>query len=473
MGTLDQADSDTVPCFLGCVESRICNSNTDAAAAQCLHIAAITTAVANGDLSKHTFPPTPRTCIPFALFPSCSLSLASQVSANGEIIDLKNTVNGIVLRLHTLAGEVTRVTLDGDGVGPGVPNRRCRDFVRRVGGTAWAALGSGVRETQGTHSGGACGGRGRTDTGVCRKRLGQRQRQGGTRASLRTSGRRWTLCAEHGGTVGRTCAACARDVAWCIPVSRPWDADAARNKHGLDLGCERGRGWGGLGLGRRGAQGLGYAPYAYGLGLAMSGRGVGYSCFIPFPHSRYYSSGQSYPTLLVLTLLGKGGRTERGGSYPTLLVLTLLGKGGRTERGDDAVRRLTAKGREGRKGCRSTRAQWGGDEGRGRTSSGPREGERNRGGAGVGTDVVREEGRLSEGEEQGRSRGGAKKGNGDGVREGRGFGGEAENVKTLVEWGGCAVVFLVHIAKIAPGPGWKQSRRDLSPTQGEAQYTVI
>ncbi|KAJ6632273.1 hypothetical protein B0H10DRAFT_2206651 [Mycena sp. CBHHK59/15] len=52
-------------------------------------IAAVTTAVANGDLSKQI-----------------------QVDANGEILDLKNTVNGMVLRLRTLAVEVTRVTLE-------------------------------------------------------------------------------------------------------------------------------------------------------------------------------------------------------------------------------------------------------------------------------------------------------------------------------------------------------------------------
>ncbi|KAJ7619459.1 hypothetical protein FB45DRAFT_839951 [Roridomyces roridus] len=50
-------------------------------------IAAVTTAVAKGDLSKQI-----------------------DVSANGEILDLKNTVNGMVLRLRTLAEEVTRVT---------------------------------------------------------------------------------------------------------------------------------------------------------------------------------------------------------------------------------------------------------------------------------------------------------------------------------------------------------------------------
>ncbi|KAJ7692771.1 hypothetical protein B0H17DRAFT_533990 [Mycena rosella] len=52
-------------------------------------IAAVTTAVAKGDLSKQI-----------------------DVSANGEILDLKNTVNGMVLRLRTLAVEVTRVTLE-------------------------------------------------------------------------------------------------------------------------------------------------------------------------------------------------------------------------------------------------------------------------------------------------------------------------------------------------------------------------
>ncbi|KAJ7032538.1 hypothetical protein C8F04DRAFT_958881, partial [Mycena alexandri] len=52
-------------------------------------IAAVTSAVAKGDLSKQI-----------------------DVDANGEILDLKNTVNGMVLRLRTLAGEVTRVTLE-------------------------------------------------------------------------------------------------------------------------------------------------------------------------------------------------------------------------------------------------------------------------------------------------------------------------------------------------------------------------
>ncbi|KAJ7279447.1 hypothetical protein C8J57DRAFT_1712509 [Mycena rebaudengoi] len=52
-------------------------------------IAKVTTAVAKGDLSKQI-----------------------EIDANGEILDLKNTVNGMVLRLRTLAVEVTRVTLE-------------------------------------------------------------------------------------------------------------------------------------------------------------------------------------------------------------------------------------------------------------------------------------------------------------------------------------------------------------------------
>ncbi|KAH9946794.1 hypothetical protein B0H21DRAFT_693032 [Amylocystis lapponica] len=52
-------------------------------------IAKVTKAVALGDLSK-----------------------LIEVDARGEILDLKNTVNGMVLRLRTLASEVTRVTLE-------------------------------------------------------------------------------------------------------------------------------------------------------------------------------------------------------------------------------------------------------------------------------------------------------------------------------------------------------------------------
>lgn len=52
-------------------------------------IAAVTKAVARGDLSKQI-----------------------EVDANGEILDLKTTVNGMVLQLRTLASEVTRVTLE-------------------------------------------------------------------------------------------------------------------------------------------------------------------------------------------------------------------------------------------------------------------------------------------------------------------------------------------------------------------------
>jgi osomolarity two-component system sensor histidine kinase NIK1 len=52
-------------------------------------IAKVTKAVALGDLSKQI-----------------------EVDARGEILDLKNTVNGMVVRLRTSAAEVTRVTLE-------------------------------------------------------------------------------------------------------------------------------------------------------------------------------------------------------------------------------------------------------------------------------------------------------------------------------------------------------------------------
>ncbi len=52
-------------------------------------IAAVTKAVAVGDLSKQI-----------------------EVDARGEILDLKNTVNSMVVRLRALAAEVTRVTLE-------------------------------------------------------------------------------------------------------------------------------------------------------------------------------------------------------------------------------------------------------------------------------------------------------------------------------------------------------------------------
>ncbi|KAK0183639.1 hypothetical protein F5146DRAFT_890315, partial [Armillaria mellea] len=52
-------------------------------------IAAVTKAVAVGNLSKQI-----------------------EVDARGEILDLKNTVNGMVIRLRALAAEVTRVTLE-------------------------------------------------------------------------------------------------------------------------------------------------------------------------------------------------------------------------------------------------------------------------------------------------------------------------------------------------------------------------
>ncbi|KAM6499789.1 hypothetical protein JOM56_005297 [Amanita muscaria] len=57
--------------------------------AQVRSIAKVTKAVALGDLSKQI-----------------------EVEARGEILDLKNTVNGMVIRLRALAAEVTRVTLE-------------------------------------------------------------------------------------------------------------------------------------------------------------------------------------------------------------------------------------------------------------------------------------------------------------------------------------------------------------------------
>ncbi|KIL58310.1 hypothetical protein M378DRAFT_15628 [Amanita muscaria Koide BX008] len=57
--------------------------------AQIRSIATVTKAVALGDLSKQI-----------------------EVEARGEILDLKNTVNGMVVRLRALAAEVTRVTLE-------------------------------------------------------------------------------------------------------------------------------------------------------------------------------------------------------------------------------------------------------------------------------------------------------------------------------------------------------------------------
>ena len=52
-------------------------------------IAKVTKAVALGDLSKRI-----------------------EVDCSGEISDLKNTVNGMVIRLRALATEATRVTLE-------------------------------------------------------------------------------------------------------------------------------------------------------------------------------------------------------------------------------------------------------------------------------------------------------------------------------------------------------------------------
>ncbi|KAH8826030.1 hypothetical protein DL96DRAFT_129853 [Flagelloscypha sp. PMI_526] len=51
-------------------------------------LAIVTKAVAGGDLAKEI-----------------------EAEAKGEILELKNTVNGMVVRLRALAAEVTRVTL--------------------------------------------------------------------------------------------------------------------------------------------------------------------------------------------------------------------------------------------------------------------------------------------------------------------------------------------------------------------------
>lgn len=57
-------------------------------------IAVVTKAVANGDLSQEI-----------------------TVEAQGEILELKNTVNGMVHQLRNLAREVTRVTLEVGSMG--------------------------------------------------------------------------------------------------------------------------------------------------------------------------------------------------------------------------------------------------------------------------------------------------------------------------------------------------------------------
>ncbi|KAF9008664.1 hypothetical protein BDZ89DRAFT_1095245 [Hymenopellis radicata] len=76
-------------------------------------IAAVTKAVAVGDLSKQI-----------------------EVDARGEIQDLKNTVNGMVIRLRALAAEVTRVTLEvgsqGKLGGQANVNRMCLSLTDQV-----------------------------------------------------------------------------------------------------------------------------------------------------------------------------------------------------------------------------------------------------------------------------------------------------------------------------------------------------
>jgi osomolarity two-component system sensor histidine kinase NIK1 len=84
---------------------------------QVRNIARVTKAVALGDLSKQI-----------------------DVDARGEILDLKNTVNGMVVRLRALAAEVIRVTLE---VGSqGILGRQAH--VPDVGGV-WLELTHSVR----------------------------------------------------------------------------------------------------------------------------------------------------------------------------------------------------------------------------------------------------------------------------------------------------------------------------------------
>ncbi|KAJ7482770.1 hypothetical protein FB451DRAFT_1394070 [Mycena latifolia] len=74
-------------------------------------------------------------------FPARSLTSHAQVSANGEILDLKNTVNGMVLRLRTLAVEVTGVYVGEEEEG--------RDRRRGEGGRGHASRGFWLCEERG------------------------------------------------------------------------------------------------------------------------------------------------------------------------------------------------------------------------------------------------------------------------------------------------------------------------------------
>ncbi|KAG8920499.1 hypothetical protein FRC02_000876 [Tulasnella sp. 418] len=69
--------------------TEVVNKLADNLTRQVRSIAEVTTAVARGDLSKQI-----------------------EVDASGEILDLKTTVNGMVVRLRNLAAEVTRVSLE-------------------------------------------------------------------------------------------------------------------------------------------------------------------------------------------------------------------------------------------------------------------------------------------------------------------------------------------------------------------------
>ena len=70
------------------------------------NIAEVTTAVANGDLSKKI-----------------------TVDVKGEILELKDTINTMVDQLNGFAGEVTRVAREVGTEGKLAGRRRCREWV--------------------------------------------------------------------------------------------------------------------------------------------------------------------------------------------------------------------------------------------------------------------------------------------------------------------------------------------------------
>ena len=74
--------------------------------AQVRNIAEVTTAVANGDLSKKI-----------------------TVNVAGEILELKNTINTMVDQLNSFASEVTRVALKWVRKENWVDRQKCREWV--------------------------------------------------------------------------------------------------------------------------------------------------------------------------------------------------------------------------------------------------------------------------------------------------------------------------------------------------------